>query len=271
VQVYRYLDIGSSKPDHKNRELVKHHLIDIVDPDFRFTAGNFCRYAKESCDQIFKKIKFPLFVGGTPFYIDAFFKGLSEIPEIDDSIKKQIQLEFKERGIQYIYDELVKCDETFSKKIHFNDKQRILRGIEVFRGTGKSLSNYFLNKIAYESEETIYIGLQLDREILKKRIDQRVDSMIQSGLVDEVIHLRQMGYGPDLKSMQSIGYLEINKYLDGELELKDAIDKIKTETKRYAKRQMTWFRGNKNIQWVGSSDISKIKDIINNFLSSTHN
>jgi tRNA dimethylallyltransferase len=216
-------------------------------------------------------MKFPLFVGGTPFYIDSYFKGLSEIPEIDESVKKQINIEFKERGLQSLYDELVKYDEAFSKKIHFNDKQRILRGLEVFRGTGKPLSDYFTNKIAYESKETVYIGLQLDREILKKRIDQRVDSMIQSGLIDEVINLRQMGYGPDLKSMQSIGYLEINKYLDGELELKNAIEKIKTETKRYAKRQMTWFRRNKNIQWIGGSDTYKVKDIINNFLSSTHN
>jgi tRNA dimethylallyltransferase len=212
-----------------------------------------------------------LFIGGTPFYIDSFFKGLSEIPEIDESIKKQLKLELKERGLQSLYEDLVKFDEAFSKKIHFNDKQRILRGLEVYRGTGKPLSSYFINKTGYETEETVYIGLHLDREILKKRIDQRTDYMIQSGLVDEVIRLRQMGYGPDLKSMQSIGYLEINKYLDGGLELKDAIEKIKTETKKYAKRQMTWFRRNKNIQWIEGSDIEKIKDIINKFLSSTHN
>jgi tRNA dimethylallyltransferase len=165
---------------------------------------------------------------------------------------------------------LIKCDEVFSKKIHFNDKQRILRGIEVYRGTGKPLSAYYTGKTAYETADTVYIGVHLDREILKKRIDQRVDYMIQSGFIDEVIHLRQMGYGSDLKSMQSIGYLEINKYLDGELDLKEAIEKIKTETKKYAKRQMTWFRRNKNIQWIEVSDIKRIKDIINRFLSSTH-
>jgi tRNA dimethylallyltransferase len=165
---------------------------------------------------------------------------------------------------------LTKYDEVFSKKIHFNDKQRILRGLEVFRGTGKPLSYYFINKIAYETVDTVYIGLHLDREILKKKIDQRVDYMIQSGFIDEVIHLRQMGYSSYLKSMQSIGYQEINKHLDGDLDLKEAIEKIKSETKKYAKRQMTWFKRNTNIQWIEVSDIIRIKDIVNRFLSSTH-
>lgn len=226
---------------------------------------------KESCDQILLKKKYPLFVGGTPFYIDSFFIGLSEIPDINESIKKQLKLELKVRGLASLYEELKRYDYAFSQRIHFNDKQRILRGLEVYRGTGKPLSGYFNNKVAHESVETVYIGLYSDREILKKRIDQRVDYMVKSGLIDEVTQLRKMGYGPDLKSMQSIGYLEINRYLDGELELKDAIEKIKTETKKFAKRQMTWFRRNKKIQWIESCDIQKIKDMFNMFLSSTQN
>ena len=264
------MDIGSSKPDIQERKVIKHHLIDIVDPDYNFTAGDFCRQAKESCDQILKKNKYPLFVGGTPFYIDSFFQGLSEIPEINDSIKQQLKFELDKYGLPALYDELRRHDEIFSKKIHFNDKQRILRGLEVYRGTGKPLSYFFNNKISYESHETVYIGLDLDREILKKRIDQRVDHMIQSGLLDEVISLRKTGYGSGLKSMQSIGYLEINQYLDGELDLNDAVEKIKTETKKYAKRQMTWFRRNKKILWIGNTDIKKLKDILDEFVSSTH-
>jgi tRNA dimethylallyltransferase len=264
------MDIGSSKPDLRERETVKHHLIDIVDPDYNFTAGDFCRYAKSSCDQIFKNNRYPLFVGGTPFYIDSFFIGLSEVPEIDVSVKRQLKFDLKERGLPSLYKELVNCDEAFSKKIHFNDKQRILRGLEVCRSTGKPLSSYYTGKTGYQTPDTVYIGLHLDREILKKKIDKRVDHMIQSGLVDEIMHLRQMGYGPELKSMQSIGYLEINRHLDGELGLDEAIEKIKTETKKFAKRQMTWFRRNKNIQWIEISDIKKIKDIKNKFLSSTH-
>ena len=209
-------------------------------------------------------------MGGTPFYIDSFFKGLSEIPEIHESIREQLKTELSKYGLPVLYEELKKHDEVFSKSIHFNDKQRILRGLEVYRGTGKPLSDFFNNKISHESKDTVYIGLDLEREILKKRIDQRVDHMIQSGLVDEVIRLRRIGYGSGVKSMQSIGYLEINKYLDCELGLEDAIEKIKTETKKYAKRQMTWFRRNKKILWIGNSDIKKIKNILDEFVSSTH-
>ncbi|MFH0974647.1 MAG: tRNA (adenosine(37)-N6)-dimethylallyltransferase MiaA [Spirochaetota bacterium] len=263
VQVYRYFDIGSSKPDSEIRKKIIHHLIDIVDPDYNFTAGDFCRYANIACSNIYKKKKYPLFIGGTPFYIDSFFNGLSEIPEIDEAVKIQLKSELIEYGLHFLFEELKKCDEVFSRRIHLNDKQRILRGLEVFRGTGKPLSGYFINKVGHESKDTLYIGLLMDREILKKRIDQRVDCMIQSGLIDEVNSLRKMGYNSDLKSMQSIGYLEINKYLDNELSLTDAVDKIKSETRKYAKRQMTWFRRNKKIQWIEPADIKKIKEIIN--------
>ncbi len=260
------MDIGSGKPDRMEREAVKHHLIDIVNPDYNFTAGDFCRYAKESSNLIFKNNRYPLFVGGTPFYIDSFFKGLSEVPEIDGSVKRRLKLELNERGLPSLYQELARCDEVFSKKIHFNDKQRILRGLEVYRSTGKPLSAYYTGKTGRESADTVYIGLHLDRELLRKKIDQRVDHMIESGFIDEVIHLRQMDYGPDLKSMQSIGYLEINKYLDGELGFEETAERIKTETKKFAKRQMTWFGRNKLIQWIDVSEIKKIKDIIKKFL-----
>ncbi len=260
------MDIGSGKPEPEIRWSVKHYLVDIVDPDYNFTAGDFCKYAGESCDSIYKKPAFPLFVGGTAFYIDSFFKGLSIIPEISGSVRNQLKSDLNLRGLMSLYEELVRCDLLFSKKIHCNDKQRILRGLEVYRGTGKPLSSFYNNRVSYESEHTKYIGLCLDRDLLKKRIDQRVDHMIQSGLIDEIVHLRQMGYGPELKSMQSIGYLEINKYLDGELGLEDAIDKIKTETKKYAKRQMSWLRRNKKIQWFESYDIKNIQDMLNKIL-----
>ena len=205
-------------------------------------------------------------IGGTAFYIDSFFIGLSEIPVVDASVKKQLLVELNEKGLQRLYEELVKVDASFSKKIHHNDKQRILRGLEVFRGTGKPISSYYNEKSGFESENTTYIGLYMDRDILKKRIDLRVDNMIQSGFIDEVVSLRKMGYGHDLKSMQSIGYLELNCYLDGKLKLEDAIEKIKTETKKYAKRQMTWFKRNKKIQWVETNNLNEVNNIVNKFL-----
>ncbi len=262
VQVYKYLNIGSSKPCLTVRNQIKHYLIDIVNPDFNFTAGHFCRYALKACDEISLKGKFPLFVGGTIFYIDSFFNGLSEIPEIDGSVKNQIKLELKESGLQFLYQELVKYDSTFALKIHCNDTQRIIRGLEVYRGTGRPLSSYYKNRVGHGSENTIYIGIFVEREILKKRIEQRVDQMMKNGFLDEVNNLRKMGYGPELRSMKSIGYLELNKYLDGVLSLGEAIEKIKVETKRYAKRQMTWLKSNKKIHWIENADIRQIKNIL---------
>ena len=266
VQIYRFLDIGSGKLTIKQRNHVKHHLIDIVDPDYWFTAGDFCRFALEAAKNIFAQRKIPLFVGGTPFYIDSFFKGLSDIPSIDNSIKEQLILELEGRGLHSLYCELVKCDEVFAEKIHPNDKQRILRGLEVFRGCGRPISSYYNEKEGNESEDTLYIGLYMERDSLKRRIENRVDSMIGAGFIDEVIAIRNMGYGPELKSMKSIGYYELNKYIDREMGLDDAIETMKTETKRYAKRQMTWFRRNKKIHWFPGLESKKIRDLIGDWI-----
>lgn len=246
--------------------MVAHHLIDIVDPDYNFTAGDFCREAERACSEIFKKEKFPLFVGGAVFYIDAFFKGLSLIPPIDKIIKKQLNLELNERGLYSLYEELLRCDNAFARKIHFNDRQRILRGLEVYRGTGEKLSSYYDSKDAHESIETIYIGIYLERDILWERIERRVDSMMRLGFINEVISLREMGYGASLNSMKSIGYFELNEYLDGNLSLAEAVEKIKTNTKRYAKRQMTWLRRNKRIHWFKGYEEKRIKNLVDNWI-----
>lgn len=165
-----------------------------------------------------------------------------------------------------MYSELVRCDKLFADKIHPNDKQRILRGLEVFRGTGRPISSFYNEKNANESEDTLYIGLYMERDLLKKRIEKRVDSMICSGFIDEVINLRKMGFGPELKSMRSIGYLEFNKYIDRKMSLEDATETMKTETKRYAKRQMTWFQRNKKIHWFSGLETNKIRNLITEWI-----
>lgn len=207
-----------------------------------------------------------MFVGGTAFYIDSFFIGLSEIPKIDESVKQQLAFDLNKYGLQSLYQELVKFDEIFSSKIHSNDRQRILRGLEVYRGTGRALSSYYNQKAGYESEDTLYIGLYRDRQILRERIDKRVNFMINSGFIDEVEHIREMGYGPELRSMQSIGYYELNKYIEGQFTIDEAIEKIKTNTKKYAKRQMTWLRRNKKVNWVNPENMSEIKGLVYGFL-----
>lgn len=266
MQVYKYLDIGTSKPTLKERKIVEHYLIDIVNPDTAFDAGNFCKEAESACRTIVNKGKLPLFTGGTGFYIDAFFKGLSEIPSVNNDVREQILKELGMYGLNTLYRELCKYDNNFARTIHYNDKQRIIRGLEVYRSTGNPLSSFYSNRTGHESDLTLYIGLLMEKSALLKRIDQRVDLMIKNGFVDEVKHLREIGYGPWLNSMKSIGYLELNCYLDGKNNLEEAIEKIKLSTKQYAKRQMTWFRRNKKIKWVDNFEIGKVKNIINKWL-----
>ncbi|MCX7678589.1 MAG: tRNA (adenosine(37)-N6)-dimethylallyltransferase MiaA [Spirochaetes bacterium] len=263
VQVYRYLDIGSGKPTVWERTIVRHYCIDIVDPDYNFTAGDFCRYADESVREIERNGKLPLFVGGTGLYINAYFFGLSGIPLVDESIKRALKNELKERGLRALYEELRIFDPVFAGRIHQNDTQRILRGLEVFRQCGKPLSSFFGKTERRITNSTLFIGLRLEREQLRKRINQRVDAMLKEGLVEEVQKLREKGYGPDLKSMRSIGYAETNQYLDGCITRREELaERIKINTARYAKRQMTWFKKNEYVKWFTSDDRNEIYNLI---------
>jgi len=245
-------------------KLVKHHLVDIIDPDEDFNVGDFCRLASVSLQEILERGKFPLFVGGTGLYIDSLMKGIAEIPKIDPEVRKNIFLELNKKGLPFLYNELKKVDFEFSKKIHFNDSQRIIRGLEVYRGTGKPLTTFYQNQKGIESEDTVYIGINPLKEELHRRIELRTDLMFEKGFVKEVELLREMGFSANLKSMNSIGYKEINKYLDGKISFEQCIMDIKKETKRYAKRQLTWFRRNKKIEWFPSEKEKDILDFIRN-------
>ncbi len=266
VQVYRLLDIGSGKPDAAIRGRIRHHLIDIVEPDYPFSAGDFCRLAENACREITGRGKIPMFVGGTGLYIDSFFLGLSEIPDIEPSIREKLSGEMDERGPLSLYDELKSVDPVFAGRISANDRQRILRGLEVQRGTGRPLSSFFEGKRGFQSERTLFIGLSDERMIVRERIARRVDSMIKQGLVEEVRSLREMGFGPELKSMKSIGYWEINMFLDGALAMDETVEKIKINTGRYAKRQMTWFRRRHDINWFRPGENEKIIDLIKEWI-----
>lgn len=266
VQVYKYLDIGSGKPDRTDRERVPHYVIDCVEPDVPFTAGEFCREARNAVDTIRSHGKMPMFVGGTGLYIDSYFQGLSEIPDIPPAVRESVKRECEERGLQALYAELMEVDPVFGKRLHQNDIQRITRGIEVYRGTGRPLSSYFSSKHRYGSGDALFIGLQTDRAVLMKRIDDRVDGMIDRGFVDEVLSLRERGYGPELKAMKSIGYAEINDFIDGRMGLNETISTIKTVTKQYAKRQMTWFRKNKRIRWYDPGEAEAVWNLLQRWL-----
>lgn len=267
VQVYRYMDIGSGKPSAGDLAKVTHHLIDIVDPDYQFTAGDFCSYAEAACGNIYSNNKIPLFAGGTGLYIDSFFKGLSCIPDIPPQVREDLLGEMDEKGAAVLYEELLREDPVFAAKIHVNDRQRILRGLQVFRGTGRPISSYYCGCKKKSDDDTLFIGLNRDKDELAERINLRVDRMIKAGLVDEVQNLRKMGYTPELNSMKSIGYMEINEFIDNKRDLASAIESIKLNTMQFAKKQMTWFKRNKEINWFNPSEKEKIKNKINNWLN----
>lgn len=248
------MNIGSGKPSKDEMASVPHHLIDIVDPDYDFSAGDFCRMALSSSTDIQSRNRIPLFVGGTGLYVDSFFKGISDIPAIADEVREGLKKDFHDRGLQVLFDELMKHDPVFASRIHPRDVQRIMRGLEVWRGTGKVITEYYLSRTGYESEDTLFIGLYDERSVLYDRINLRVDTMIKSGLVEEVRELLDMGYGGELKSMKSIGYGELIRYFENNISLDDAVGEIKKNTRHYAKRQLTWFRRHKNITWFKPED-----------------
>jgi len=260
------MDIGSSKPSLAEMKVVKHHLIDVVNPDYHFTAGDFCARASSASIEINARGRIPLVVGGTGFYINSFFDGIDEIPDIDENVKKSVAFEYDNGNAELLYEELKRVDNEFAAKVHKNDRQRIIRGISVFRDSGRSISSYFsTNK--NKNYNTFFIGLYIESELLSKRIDSRVDSMMKKGFVEEVENLRSMGYDPSLKSMQSIGYAEINKYIDGFISLESAVENIKKNTKKYAKKQMTWFKKNKSVIWFRPEEIQKIPDSVKKWLN----
>jgi len=223
--------------------------------------------AFKACSEIKKRGRIPLFVGGTGLYLDSFFKGLSDIPEVDPSVRDNLYKEMETRGALALYNELQKVDPDFACRVHPNDPQRIIRGLEVFRGTGKSLSAFFYNRKGAETADTLYLGISPEKSELHRRIEIRVDNMLEKGFVEEVVKLRGMGYSPELSSMKSIGYSEINDYLDGFITYLEAVDKIKVITKKYAKRQMTWFRRNEKIVWFDPGEEKKITKEIENWLN----
>lgn len=250
LQVYKHLNIGTAVPTSSELKEVRHHLIDIVPPSEDFNAGIFRSLASNVIEELHENTKNIILVGGTYLYVKALLSGLIEgLPasaEIRDNIKK-LRLTF---GLPYVYERLKTLDPDAASKIHPNDYVRTERALEVYYLTGQRMSEFQSRHGFMDRDyEYIKIGISLERELLRERIDQRVDRMIEDGLVDEVRRLREMGYGSDLKPMQSIGYKEINQFLDGELELDEAAQLIKRDTKRFAKRQMTWLRKDDEISW----------------------
>ncbi|MDH4099652.1 MAG: tRNA (adenosine(37)-N6)-dimethylallyltransferase MiaA [Nitrospirota bacterium] len=260
VQVYRHLDLGTAKPPMEERKQVPHHLIDMVEPSEEFSAARFRTMALKAIDDIISRGKVPIITGGTGLYIRALCRGLFFGPSAKTEVREDlIAVEAQESGT--LYRKLAEVDPEAATKIHPNDLRRVVRALEVFLSSGKKISD--LQK-EWEGEDTgnfILVGLAWDRKEIYRRINERVDRMLASGFVDEVRSLLDRGVSPDLKPMKSLGYLQIVEHLQGKYDLERARELIKMETRRYAKRQMTWFRKEPGILWIECRDEMAISEI----------
>ncbi|MBU1052506.1 MAG: tRNA (adenosine(37)-N6)-dimethylallyltransferase MiaA [Proteobacteria bacterium] len=268
MQVYRYLDIGTAKPTKDETLRVFHHMIDIIDPDEDFSAAKFASMGIEIINSLEEENKVPFIVGGTGLYIKALVHGLFDIkPAADSDFKIHLKKQAKENGTQFLYNQLKKLDPKAADKIHPNDTFRIIRALEVFESTGISILEHQKKHGFSENRfNVLKIGLNMEREALYRRIEKRVDLMIEAGFEDEVRRLLDMNYSADLKSMQSIGYRHMIDYISGSITLDEAIRTLKQDTRRFAKRQLTWFNADPDIIWMKPDQVGDIKILAENFL-----
>jgi tRNA dimethylallyltransferase len=249
-QVYRYLDIGTGKPSKPERERVRHHLIDVVNPDEDFNAARYRQLAAASIDEIHKRGAKVLVSGGTGLYLKALTGGLFSGPSQDTELRANLEREIAQIGLAALYDRLIAIDPGANTKIHPNDRQRIIRALEVYQSTGRPLSEW-QNEHRFQEEafQVLKIGLARARAELYDLINRRSESMIRAGLLDEVRGLMERGYELDLKPLRSVGYRQMGEVIEGIKGLPEAMAEMKQETRRLAKRQLTWFRSDPEIRW----------------------
>lgn len=260
-QVYRGMDIGTAKPPKNMLAVVRHYLIDIIDPDEPFSAGAYKRLADESINGMFKKGRIPIIAGGTGLYIKSVTSGLWSGPEADWHLRNKLKNEEEEHGDGYLHNRLSSIDPESAEKIHPHDIIKIIRALEVYYIKGKPLS-YFHKEHRFEGSlyNFVMIGLRRERGDLYKRIEKRVDRMIDDGLIEEVRGLMDNGYDESLPSMHGLGYKQIIGYLKGRWDIDEAITMLKIDSKRYAKRQFTWFNKRKEVIWIDLTDKEGIEE-----------
>ena len=252
MQIYKKMDIGSAKPTLEEMQGIKHYMIDIIEPNQRFSVAEYKKQAEVAIEEILKKGKTPIVIGGTGLYADSLIYGI-EYQEINYSEKYRKELESiaeDEKGLKILYEKARNIDSKAIEKISSNDKKRIIRILEIYNSTGKTKTELEIESrkkgIKYDF---IVFAINIEREKLYERINKRVDIMIENGLIDEVKELLEK-YDQFPTAMQGLGYKEVVEYLNGDLTKEEMIDKIKQETRRYAKRQLTWFRKNKETIWI---------------------
>lgn len=252
MQVYKYMDIGSAKIRPDEMEGIKHYLIDELEPDEEFHVVKFQQMAKQALEEIYAKGKVPIVVGGTGFYIQALLYDIDFTESMqDDTYRMELENIAKEKGADYVHDLLREVDPESADAIHANNIKRVIRALEFYKLTGEKISTHNEQERQKESPyEFCYFVLTDEREVLYDRINLRIDQMLEEGLIAEVQALKDKGYTRDMVSMQGLGYKEILDYLNGLCTLDEAIYILKRDTRHFAKRQLTWFRREKEVIWI---------------------
>jgi len=263
MQLYRRMDIGTAKPSPAQRSRIRHHLVDAADPDEEFDAARYAREARAVVDTLLERGCLPFVVGGTGLYITALLRGIFPSPRIEPAVRDRLARRAEADGSPAMHQRLAEVDPEAAVRIHPNDTFRILRALEVFEQTGRTITElHRKHRFADVRYHALKIGLTADREALYRRIDRRVDRMMADGLLEEVRGLLAKGYPPSLKSMQSLGYRHMIDFLQGRCTLEEAVIQLKRDHRRYAKRQLTWFRADKETVWLGPEEEDRAREMI---------
>ncbi len=255
MQIYKYMDIGSAKPSKEELAQAKHYLVDEIDPRVEFSAAEYQLLAKNYIEKVFQENKTPIVSGGTGLYLNSLIYDMnfSVMPK-QDRFRKDLEQEAKRYGNEHVHNRLKTLDPAAAERIHPNNLKKVIRAIEVFETTGEGIREFQESFIPTKDYSCVLIGLTRDREELYRRIDIRVDHLMEAGLVKEIESLLEKGLTEDSISMKGIGYKEVISYLHGEYDLAEAVRLVKQNTRRYAKRQMTWLRRYKDMSWFYLSE-----------------
>ena len=273
MQIYRHMNIATAKPDEQERRGIAHHMMDIAEPWEEYSVARYVSEASAIIADIHSHGRLPILVGGTGLYVDSLLRGMDFASRaVDESLRAELTLRAEKEGGQALLDELAEVDPEQAEKLHTNDVKRIIRALEVYYTTGEKLSEHNRRTHNYPKRyDSCIIGLAYrDRQVLYDRINLRVDMMLENGIIDELKGLLDMGLEKTATAFQAIGYKELLPYVEGKCSLEEAAESLKQATRRYAKRQLTWFRRNPDINWIFADEAEKFSDLLQastNFIS----
>ena len=269
LQLYRYLDIGTAKPEPALRERVPHHLIDLLEPDEHFSAGRFVSEARRVIGHLTKTGRVAVLCGGTGLYFKSLVFGLADIPKVPPEVRARVEELINHQGVVASHQELLRLDPDYGARLHENDRARVQRALEVVLATGKSLATFQGRQPFQEQAQGVcFVAYQWERAALYDRINQRAEAMLAAGLEEEVARVLAMGFSPSIKPLQAIGYREVVAVLQKSLERGGLAEAIAQRTRNYAKRQLTWLRKTPDVHWLPPGDITGALTVAENFLNS---